>query len=269
MKKMKKTMIKKITKAFLMVALIILLGLTAYSYNRPIKSFSLENQVNLEYQANAFGLIITVKGLDQKSQNFLTPAIKKRILNKTIAGSINQTINEMKKEKILDQANIGALIITVSGQDNIKDMLLASDLSWLLKEKAQRSGWQKEDIKAFALSKDLIAEAKKENQPPGQYYLTQRLASLKILPLENYKDLSIQELLDLLDSLKAQTQELKTETAKLEATAVETTNYNPAITQTSIAYSTSQPVVQETITVPAQASPGNGLDGVTSATPKK
>ena len=248
--------------------------LLTYVYEVPYQWISLDVNPSIQYEVNRLGLVLDVYGLDDEGKTLLTPPVRSRMLNQNIGDALNLTLNALSAQGILWDAEPDAFLIAASCEDQGESIAMASELKQETLAKLTRLGLTA-SVQAIGVTEAQRLAAERKDLSMGRFYSLAQVRDALHLPdgtifrYGDYASMSINELMVLAQSVRTPGN-LSPVSAPVQNTTT-TTKASMANSSgnTPIAAGAS-PAPTTTIPSPTTVTGGStGLDGITTASPKK
>lgn len=208
---MKKQIKFKKTFAFASAAacLLVIFGISGYTYYTPYTYVSLDVNPSLEYSVNRFDRVLSVKGVNDDGKEILSKKELNDLKNKSIEDAISLTIDQVSDAGYLD-SNDSGIVITTSSNDRTK----ASELVQTL-EKVANNGVEKNNhaavVTAEAVGANRVAEAQALGVTPGKLNLVEKMIksanSTENINKEEWLHKSVKDIMAKTKEYKEQNQE--------------------------------------------------------------
>ena len=154
-------------------SLILVLGGSAVAYYTPTTYISFDVNPSIEYSANMFNRVISVKGVNDDGSKIIDEIKLSNLKNKNINDAVALTVDEVSQAGYLDAEGAG-VVITTSSSNMEKAEELAKNL-----EKTANESCEKNNLEAVAnaeaVGKDRVDEAKELGVTPGKLNLVEKL----------------------------------------------------------------------------------------------
>jgi hypothetical protein len=184
---LKSPMIPKHQKLFALVAaaVVIMFGLTAWTYLTPYSYVSLDVNPSIEYSVNRFNRVLSVTAVNGDGAEILN---KLNLNNKTIQAAVNDTVVQIDKEGYFKAKDPGGIVISTSCENQQNSKELANDLKISAKQ-ATKDIASPIEVDSISVTHEGVVQAQTLGTTPGKLNLVQKLqASTKNPDSINTKD---------------------------------------------------------------------------------
>lgn len=248
--------------------------LVGYVYFTPHLQVSVDVNPSIQYELNRLGLVLDVYGLDDEGIALLTPPVRSRMLNQTMGDALNLTINALLAKGILWDAKPDDFLIAACCEDQGESIAMASELKQETLAKLTRLGLTA-SVQAIGVTEAQRLAAERKDLSMGRFYSLAQVRDALHLPdgtifrYGDYASMSINELMVLAQSVRTSgnlspvSAPVQNTTTMTKASMASSSGNTPIAAGASPAPTTTTPS-------PMPITGGStGLDGITTASPKK
>lgn len=248
--------------------------LIGYVYFTPHLQVSVDVNPSIQYELNRLGLVLDVYGLDDEGIALLTPPVRSRMLNQTMGDALNLTINALLAKGILWDAKPDDFLIAACCEDQGESIAMASELKQETLVKLTRLGLGS-SVQAIGVTEAQRLAAERKDLSMGRFYSLAKVRDALHLPdgttfsYGDYESMSINELMVLAQSIRTPMNPLPGSAPAQSTTTTAKASTTTSSVSTTTATGTS-PASTTTTPSPMPITGGStGLDGITTASPKK
>ncbi len=165
---------KKIAVFAASAAAFVILGTGTWAYATPYSYVSVDVNPSIEYTVNRFDRVLSVKAVNDDSEEILQEITLDHLKNKTIEDAILKTVEQITVAGYFNTTTEGGIVITAASEHTDKSEELANVLALAVEEEI---GEAEENVivEAYSVGLERVEEARELGVTPGKLNLVEKL----------------------------------------------------------------------------------------------